>query len=446
MNSTSNSNTSETNYQNIGLAYFSSIINQQKLITLDKWAYMILEETANYFNAIQGKFYVNNSKKNHLEFLAGYATLEKCTKSKPTLKFGEDMIGQAALSRKCIIRKAENNSLFIFKTGTIQINAKAIVILPLCTDTTNACGVIELIFHKEPNDEEIDFLKNLSFHIGSNLKIRLQEEELTQRNKELQQKNNMITGSIKYAQSIQEAILPHSEDIKKIFSDFFVIYQPKDIVSGDFYWMSQTITNKKSSKIIFSCIDCTGHGVPGAFMSMIGNTLLHELVNEKQIYTPAQIMYNLHKGIQNTLRQEENNNKDGMDLILCNLDYRENQNINMIFAGAKRNLLIIKNSELIELKGDRTSIGGNQNVKEITFSNQKIRLKKGDLIYLTTDGYEDSPNQKRKKFGYKQLKNLLHLNSKLDLKSQKYELMKQLNEHLNGSLQRDDITIIGIRL
>lgn len=436
----------ETNYQSIALAYFSSVINQQSLVTLDEWSHMILEKTANYFNAIQGTFYINNSKKKHLEFLAGYAVSEGDIQPKSTLKLGEDTVGQAVQSKKCIIRKAKEDSLFVFKTGTTQINAKAIITLPLCTDNINICGIIELIFYQVPSDKEIDFLKSLRHHIGSNLKIRLQEEELTRRNKELQQKNNMITSSIKYAQNIQEAILPRHEDMKKIFSDYFIIYQPKDIVSGDFYWMSQAIKEQQSSKVILSCIDCTGHGVPGAFMSMIGNTLLQELINEKQIYAPSQIIYNLHKGIQTALHQEENNNKDGMDLILCTLDYEDNQYVNITFAGAKRNLIIIKDDQLIELKGDRISIGGNQNVKEMTFSDQKITLKKGDLIFLTTDGYEDSPNHQRKKFGYNRLKNMLSLNSKLDLTSQKYKLMSQLDEHLNGSLQRDDITIMGLRL
>lgn len=431
----------------LALAYFFEAMHQQDQISLEEWASNILESISEYFDAIQGTFYVVNHQENKLEFLAGFASVA-VPFSQKGLHLGESTAGQAALSEKYIFRQFDEHQAIIFQTGTVQLSAQSLLALPLSTNE-KVGGVIEMVFHKKLEQEAVDFLKNLSFYIASNLKIRLQEEELIQRNKQLQQKNNLITTSIKYAKKTQEAILPQPHSLANVFSDCFIIYQPKDVVSGDFYWISQLHISQADTtikKTILVCADCTGHGVAGALMSMVGHTLLNEIVNQKQHHKPGEIITHLHESIQTTLRQEETGNTDGMDLIICTFEKRTDGQTKLTFAGAKRNLIIIQDQELIEMKGDRVSIGGNQNAQGQQFAEYSRLLKPSDLIYLSTDGYEDSPNIKRKKFGYAKLKGLLRENASLPLAEQKEFLLTQLAAHTKGSLQRDDITILGLQL
>ncbi|MDX2305856.1 MAG: SpoIIE family protein phosphatase [Microscillaceae bacterium] len=274
--------------------------------------------------------------------------------------------------------------------------------------------------------------------------IELKEEEAKNAHlkaREIESKNQLITSSIQYAQNIQRAILPSDENFKNYLQDYFILYLPKDIVSGDFYWFS-TIENR----LFFAAVDCTGHGVPGAFMSIIGNTLLNEIVNVEKTYDPGRILEKLHKGVKTRLRQEESSNQDGMDIVLCALENISEQKFKVSFAGAKRPLFYFSQQTLLELKGDRKSIGGWQSEKQRIFNTRVIELEKGDCLYLSTDGFVDNPSKLRKKFGVEKFKTILSEHATESMLAQKQILLEALLNHQEDTEQRDDITVLGIKL
>lgn len=274
--------------------------------------------------------------------------------------------------------------------------------------------------------------------------IEFKEEEAEKaqlKAREIESKNQLITASIQYAQNIQRAILPSEDVIKQYVQDMFVIYLPKDIVSGDFYWFSHL-----DGKTFLAAVDCTGHGVPGAFMSIIGNTLLNEIVNVQKILDPNKILELLHQGVRTKLRQNESSNYDGMDLVICRLETLSSEKVKLVFAGAKRPLFYYHKEQLGELKGDRKSIGGWQKEVHRTFTQQALILDRGDYLYLTTDGLTDNPNPKRKKFGVKRLKSLFTDNTQRPLREVKLRILGDLVTHQDQAEQRDDITVLGIKL
>jgi serine phosphatase RsbU (regulator of sigma subunit) len=245
--------------------------------------------------------------------------------------------------------------------------------------------------------------------------------------------------SIEYAEKIQKAVVPDEQALKEHFADGFILFKPKDIVSGDFFWMHQS-----NGYHFVAAVDCTGHGVPGAFMSMIGNTILNQLIKEQKIDDPARILDLLHLRVKEALSQdqEDKGTQDGMDLCLCRIDISTGE---IVFAGAKRPLWVVSNSEFREIKGDRLSIGGTRR-KDGTFENKSIQINGGAVIYLSTDGFSDQANPDRKKYGSRRLKNLLRESSEEDMGRQKEILEQILQSHRGDAPQRDDITIAGIRI
>jgi|GEM_PF-971339 len=298
---------------------------------------------------------------------------------------------------------------------------------------------------KEKNEElqasEEELRQNME-ELGANKEeIESQKEALQFAYQKIEERNNAFMQSVKYAKKIQQAILPNQLQLKKAFAENFILYLPKDVVSGDFFWFT-----KLGKKVFVACVDCTGHGVPGAFMSLIGSSLLNQIVNEQKITEPNHILENLHTSVVKALKQRETTNIDGMDLSICVFETWENGDITLEFSGAKSSVYYYRNNELHELKGDRKAIGGSQNHHILNFSCQKVTLHRGDCVYMTTDGFEDAPNPKRKKFGTKRIKELLQKNSSKPLETQKEVLSKALEDHHSGTLQRDDITFIGLRM
>ncbi|GAB4342723.1 MAG: hypothetical protein OHK0038_22690 [Flammeovirgaceae bacterium] len=257
----------------------------------------------------------------------------------------------------------------------------------------------------------------------------------------IQDKNLQITDSIRYAETIQTAVLPSSQIMDEGLQDYFVIYKPKDIVSGDFYWY-----NLSEDRIFLAVADCTGHGVPGALMSMIGTATLNEIVNLERIYSPAKILERMHERIRRDLKQEEAKNDDGMDIGLCMIEVKAESSFSkIIFAGAKQSLYFIKNKEFMTIKGDRKSIGGMQREEVRTFTDNELVLGNGDCMYLCTDGYIDQQDANKQKIGSNKLKELLSLGATMELKQQRKILEDTLEMYLQGTQQRDDITILGVR-
>ncbi|MCE3277882.1 MAG: serine phosphatase RsbU, regulator of sigma subunit [Bacteroidetes bacterium] len=257
----------------------------------------------------------------------------------------------------------------------------------------------------------------------------------------LKDKNKKITDSINYASRIQESILPSNEDIKQLLPDSFIFFKPRDIVSGDFYWLS-----KVNEKTIIACIDCTGHGVPGAFMSLIGNTLLNEIVNEKHILDPALILKQLHVEVIKALHQdsERTQSKDGMEMSICVIDYSKKE---VEFAGAMNPLFIIKGDNIIVLKPDVKSIGGDFKPGKTTeFTNQKITIEKNMSLYMFTDGYMDQfGGPDNKKYNLPNFKKLLLEIQSSDMAAQKEKVEKTIEQWQGSQKQIDDMLVIGIR-
>jgi serine phosphatase RsbU (regulator of sigma subunit) len=278
--------------------------------------------------------------------------------------------------------------------------------------------------------------------IRANKKIKNQKDTLDRQNKN-------IKASIRYAETIQQAILPEDSFLNNYFESF-VIFRPKDIVSGDFYWFSRINSNKSDvDSLYIAVVDCTGHGVPGAFMSMIGNSLLNEMINERRIESPKEILDLLNDDIRKSLRQDQTDNNDGMDLILCRFDKFKNNGFKLVFAGAKRPLYIIQkeNQKLIKLNGDRKSIGGVENIsKKVSFSNHEISLSKGDCLYMSTDGIIDQNGPDRKRFGSKRFEEMITGNCGLSIKEQYEKINREIDNFMQSEEQRDDITLLALRI
>lgn len=269
---------------------------------------------------------------------------------------------------------------------------------------------------------------------------RILELKVQERTLELAQKNKDITSSIEYAKRIQEAILPQQEVIFKNFPRSFILYKPKDIVSGDFYWFAL-----KNNKKIIAAVDCTGHGVPGAFMSMIGHNLLNQIVIENGITSAAEILNQLNLGVQQALKQNQNSEtRDGMDVCLCIFD---DEKMKLEFAGAYRPLYIInKNKKLQIIEGNKFPIGGNQISGERTYNSHILEIKNGDTFYMFSDGYADQfGGEKGKKFMLKRFQQLLIDIYDYSLKDQGEILDNKIEQWKNGTEQVDDILVIGIR-
>lgn len=267
---------------------------------------------------------------------------------------------------------------------------------------------------------------------------RLKNVELKKAYEEIEEKNKNIVDSINYAKRIQQAILPSDSEVKKMLFESFVLYMPKDVVSGDFYWVE-----KKNNKVLFAAIDCTGHGVPGAFMSMIGNTLLNEIVNDRGITKPSEILEQLREGIIKALKQtgESGENQDGMDIAICALEGKK-----LEYAGANNPLWIISNAGLTEIKADKQPIGIYYGTPK-PFTNHVVDLNIGDSVYIFTDGYADQiGGELQKKFKYKQLQELIEKNCTSDMQLQQKIYYQVINDWKGQLEQVDDILLMGIRI
>lgn len=256
---------------------------------------------------------------------------------------------------------------------------------------------------------------------------------------EVELKNKEIKDSINYASSIQQSLLPPKELKYKLFPNAFVLFQPKDIVSGDFYWFGE-----KNGKRIIAAVDCTGHGVPGSLMSMIGNNFLNELIEQKGITKPAELLNELKFKIINALKQSETtHSRDGMDAALLTFNA---DNSKVEFAGANNPLWIIRNNELIEYNGDKQPVGFYVQPHK-SFSNHTIDLVKGDTLYIFTDGYSDQfGGPKGKKFKYATLKSLLISISNKPVEEQEQLLINSFNSWKGELEQVDDVLLIGIKI
>ncbi len=271
--------------------------------------------------------------------------------------------------------------------------------------------------------------------------------EVEYQKNELAQKNKDITDSINYAKRIQNAILPNERILYENFEDAFVLFKPRDIVSGDLYWFTRVKTSDKEQLDlrIISAIDCTGHGVPGAFMSLIASELLNQTIKDKDVNSPADVLRFLNRRIPFALNKNNTERlSDGMDMAVCAIDI---ENLHLYYSGANRPVWIINDKgEFKEIKPTKASVGGYTKQDQV-FENHKIKIHKGDTIYMFSDGYADQfGGPKNKKIGTKKLKELLQFYSPLPLVKQKQSLEEFYETWKGETEQIDDIMIIAVRI
>jgi serine phosphatase RsbU (regulator of sigma subunit)/HAMP domain-containing protein len=340
----------------------------------------------------------------------------------------------------------------------------SVVYLPL-TSKSNRIGILTVQSHLENTYEEfhLDLLRSLVAQVASAIEnaltyenleelVRIRTAEVVDQKKEIERRNIQLTSGINYASRIQNAILPDIQDIKQAFPESFVIFKPRDIVSGDFYWFGQV-----ENRIIIAAIDCTGHGVPGAFMSMIGHEILNNIINIKGISQPNLILSEMHLAVYSSLKQDESENKDGMDLSLCVLDLDD---YTLSYAGARNPLVFVRRtkdnqSEIFEIRGDKHPVGGKYKKEpdeNREFTVHTIPLVGDNLLhttfYIFSDGFQDQfGGGDNTKFYSRRFRNLLWAIADLPLAEQQKMLEKTHHDWMRDQFkQTDDILVIGFRL
>ena len=273
--------------------------------------------------------------------------------------------------------------------------------------------------------------------------MKAQGDALVEANRELRQHAELVKASISYATTIQQAMLP-KESAFDDFSEWAVLYEPKDIVSGDFYWASSSRSHP--GRHFLAVVDCTGHGVPGGFVSILGGRLLNEIIRLKRNHEPAQVLHQLDEGVKKSLQQDTTQNNDGMDLSLLRLDALADNKWQLCYSGAKQHLLIWQQEtrQLQRYSGTRKSIGGRSRDKE--FEQQEFVLERGDVLYLYSDGIIDQGNPKGKRFGTTRFMELIGANAAEPITAQRLALSEALAAHQQNAPRRDDITVLMLRL
>ena len=264
---------------------------------------------------------------------------------------------------------------------------------------------------------------------------------LKAQNDEIIEKNRNIMDSIICAKNIQQAILPEDEKLNSVFQDAFIMAKARDIVSGDFYWFAE-----KEDKVLIAAVDCTGHGVPAAFLNVMGNSLLNQIVYEANVISPSEVLSELNKRVLMSLKSNTISSQvdDGMDIGICMLDRKTNK---LSFAGAKRPLYFISNDELKVVKGDYYPVGGALFEKDRVYHEHEVQLQKDDIVYLFTDGIVDQfGGEENKKFMYSRFKNLLKKVSKKPLREQRDEIEMELVHWQGANEQTDDMLLIGLKV
>jgi serine phosphatase RsbU (regulator of sigma subunit) len=345
----------------------------------------------------------------------------------------------------------------ILPDAVLKVNlgdiVSSLIYLPLRDLQGKPIGVITVQSFQENayTDYHLNILKNLGVYASiaiQNAKIFTKmEEQRTQ----ISDINAQITQSISYAQQIQKALLSYEKLMSLSLSDHFILWMPRDLVSGDFCWFRKYKDAQGNEKMLLAAVDCTGHGIPGAFMSLIGDALLNKVVVDEKEISPDRILKELHKNIRKSLKQQSSDNRDGMDMGLVVID---KQNKKMEFAGAKTPLVYFQPDEsgvwhLNSINGDRFGVGGEQTESERTFTKHLLDISKPTTFYLFSDGYQDQfGGPKGKKFMSKRFRELLselHLKPVLEQRNALRMTIQGWMEH-SKEAQVDDILVIGVKL
>lgn len=351
---------------------------------------------------------------------------------KERIRATHDEIGEMGTALNELIQSMRQTTDFAKQTGSGNFNASY---TPLSKDDSLGLALIKM---RDDLAENERFLEQKV--IERTEQVVRQKEEIENKNEELEILYKQVTDSIHYAKRIQEAILPPNHFIEKVLPQSFVLYKPKDIVSGDFYWIE-----KKHKLVYFAAVDCTGHGVPGAFMSLVGHNILKDIINNTAIIKPSEIMDRLREGVVNTLHADKagQETKDGMDMTLCCINY---QTLELQFAAAFNPLYIVRNGMLVEHKANKFPIGAFIGEKT-NFDNNTIQLQKGDQVFIFSDGYADQfGGPKGKKFMIGNFRKLLIQITELQPAAQKQQLDSILTEWQGDQEQVDDVLVIGVKI
>ena len=281
------------------------------------------------------------------------------------------------------------------------------------------------------HQNEIALKNHLEYLEAARQMLSEQQEQLTA-------VHNRVQDSIEYARHIQQSILPDNSFLNHLFPENCVIFQPKDVVSGDFYWVSD-----QGNYQVVIVADCTGHGVPGALITLIGHSLLTEAIQVHKMTEPDSILHFLHQRLADRFQTQESTRQHGMDMGVCVLQ-KDNDQYDLRFSGAKNNLNLIVNGQPKRFKGDRCSVGSSKT--EMVFTRHQIQLRTGDVFYLSSDGFIDQPSPERKRFGSATLKELIRSSYGLPMSKQEEKLLGAFDTHRSGTELRDDVTLLGIRL
>jgi len=290
--------------------------------------------------------------------------------------------------------------------------------------------------NKRFNDEN----KNLSDKLSERAyQVMMQKWELERKNLNIGQQNQDILDGLRYARNIQYAVLPKTENIQKLFKDFFVLYQPKDIVSGDFYFFEEI-----DGVAYLAIADCTGHGVAGAFMAMVGSSLLHQIIGQKKVSEPSEILGLLNEGIVEALQQKQNESHSGMDIALLRYDPKSKE---ARFSGANRPLYLVRNYQADSIRPDKFPIGGFRPDEDRKFTQSVLILQEGDRLYMYSDGYADQfGGPAGKKIMTKKFKETLLNIHESPMETQRETLESFFHTWKGAYEQVDDILVVGIKI
>ncbi|WP_338763524.1 SpoIIE family protein phosphatase [Bernardetia sp. ABR2-2B] len=294
---------------------------------------------------------------------------------------------------------------------------------------------------QQVEDRTIEVRKQNNEILDKNQELEAQQLQLAHAYEDIQEKNKNITASITYAKRIQDAMLPSDERIKRIIENCFVFFKPRDIVSGDFYWITEV-----ENKTVIAAVDCTGHGVPGAFMSVIGSNLLYEIIESQRILSPAKILDALNENVRRHLNQDQTNNRDGMDMAICVIDKETKI---LTFAGAKNPLLHVHDDKFEIIKGDRFPIGGFDKHKQKPFTEHTIIPRKDSVFYIYSDGFQDQfGGLEGRKYMSRRFQEYLKTISSLSTEKQKEEITQEFREWKASGEERqiDDVLVIGFKV
>ncbi|EAY24301.1 PP2C family protein-serine/threonine phosphatase [Microscilla marina] len=320
--------------------------------------------------------------------------------------------------------------------------------MPLTTPDGFNLGTLCVIDQRPRDLDEAQkkALKTLAAQVIAQLELRLKLKTIGQEKRVIAEKNRAIVESIRYAKRIQRAMLPAIDEVNKMFDEFFVFNQPRDIIGGDFYWISEV----KDKKIVVVA-DCTGHGVPGALMGMLGNTLLRDVVDKKHVTEPEKILSYLNTEISKVLHQQDNDNHDGMDMGVVCIDDKAQT---LTFAGAHHKMVYIRDNESFIIPGDRCGVGGNNNSRrknKIIFTAHTVDFSdEGEqpIFYLFSDGFRDQfGGEKNKKYTLRRLIKKLHNIYQKPGSIQQIILRDELKEWMTAGseVQIDDVLLLGFR-